>query len=61
PPGAALLLAPVSPGPGPAPLARADPVGLLGVLSLLAGAFLYRRRPTRRAPAHPDDSSSGVR
>ncbi|MDI6894804.1 MAG: hypothetical protein QME70_09405 [Bacillota bacterium] len=61
PPGDALLLAPVSPGPGPAPLARADPVGLLGVLSLLAGAFLYRRRPTRRAPAHPDDSSSGVR
>lgn len=48
-PGTVLLLAQVSPGPGPGPLGRADPLGWLGVLSLPAAA-LYRRRPHPPGP-----------
>ncbi|MDI6822881.1 MAG: hypothetical protein QME87_00710 [Bacillota bacterium] len=49
-PGTVLLLAQVSPGPGPGPLGRADPLGWLGVLSLPAAA-LYRRRPRPPGPS----------
>lgn len=48
-PGTVLLLAQVSPGPGPEPLGRADPLGWLGVLSLPAAA-LHRRRPHPPGP-----------
>lgn len=52
-PGSVLLLAPVSPGPGAAAAGHTDPAGWLGLLSLLAGAFLYRQRPAARTPGGP--------
>lgn len=56
PPGPALLAATVPTGPDrPAPApgwVRTDPLGWLGLGSLLASAGLYRR-PPRRAQSHP--------
>ncbi|MEW6545772.1 MAG: hypothetical protein AB1446_02480 [Bacillota bacterium] len=53
PPGSRLLLARISPGPGPTWLfARADPLGWLGVISLILGAIMYRRRSAPQPPSN---------